>query len=333
MRRGSTRRVALRRPDLAPDGGRGGRAPVTTPIVIDCDPGHDDAIAILLALASPELELVGVTTVAGNQTLDKTTRNALATLEIAGRSDIPVAAGAESPLRRDLRTAAHVHGETGLDGPELPEPSARPVEAHAADFLAELIEPGVVLVPTAPLTNLALMLERHPDVPDRLERIVWMGGAIAEGNVTPAAEFNAFVDPEAAAAVFASGIPVTMIGLDVTHKALFTPAHAERLRDAGRTGRFVAELADFFLEFHRQRYRFDGAPIHDAMAVAHVIDPTLVETLECNISIETESQHCDGRTVVDRWLVTDLPRNARAGIDVDAQRFLELLVERIASLG
>jgi inosine-uridine nucleoside N-ribohydrolase len=176
------------------------------------------------------------------------------------------------------------------------------------------------------------MLERHPDVRDRVERIVWMGGAIAEGNVTPAAEFNAFVDPEAAAAVFGSGIDVTMIGLDVTHKALFDSSHAERLRGTGKAGKAVAELADFFLEFHRQRYRFDGAPIHDAMAVAHVIDPTLVTTLECNISIETESQFCDGRTVVDRWLVTDLPRNARAGIDVDADRFLELLVERIASL-
>ena len=159
-----------------------------------------------------------------------------------------------------------------------------------------------------------------------------MGGAIAEGNVTPAAEFNAFVDPEAAAAVFASGIPVTMIGLDVTHKALFGPAHAERLRDAGRAGRFVAELADFFLEFHRQRYRFDGAPIHDAMAVAHVIDPTLVETLNCNVEIETQSEFCDGRTVVDRWLVRDAPRNADVGIDVDAERFLDLLVSRIASL-
>jgi len=195
-----------------------------------------------------------------------------------------------------------------------------------------LIEPGVVLVPTGPLTNVALMLERHPDVRDRLERIVWMGGAIAEGNVTPAAEFNAFVDPEAAAAVFGSGIPVTMIGLDITHKALFGPAHAERLRDAGRAGRFVAELADFFLEFHRQRYRFDGAPIHDAMAVAHVIDPTLVETLSCNVEIETQSEFCDGRTVVDRWLVRDAPRNANVGIDVDAERFLELLVSRIASL-
>src|SRR6478735_6708568 len=303
MRRGSARRVALRRPDLAADGGGGGRAPVTTPIVIDCDPGHDDAIAILLALASPELELVGVTTVAGNQTLDKTTHNALVTLEIAGRSDIPVAAGAEAPLRRELRTAAHVHGETGLDGPELPEPSARPVEDHAADFLAELIEPGVVLVPTAPLTNLALMLERHPDVPDRLERIVWMGGAIAEGNITPAAEFNSFVDPEAAAAVFASGIPMTMVGLDVTHKALFTRTHAERLREAGRAGRFVAELSDFFQAFHEHSYGFDGSPIHDAMAVAHVIDPTLLTT-----------------------------RPANVGVDVDGERFLELLVSRIASL-
>jgi inosine-uridine nucleoside N-ribohydrolase len=160
-----------------------------------------------------------------------------------------------------------------------------------------------------------------------------MGGAIAEGNVTPAAEFNAYVDPEAAAIVFESGIDLTMIGLDVTHKALFDRSHAEQLRGAGKVGKAVAELADFFLEFHRQRYRFDGAPIHDAMAVAHVIDPTLVETLLCNISIETQSQLCDGRTVVDRWLVTDLPKNAHAGIDVDAQRFLQLLVDRIATLG
>jgi purine nucleosidase len=159
-----------------------------------------------------------------------------------------------------------------------------------------------------------------------------MGGAIAEGNVTPAAEFNAFVDPEAAAIVFASGIPVTMIGLDITHKALFDAGHAERLRGTGAAGRAVAELADFFLEFHRQRYRFDGAPIHDAMAVAQVIDPTLVETLHCNVAIETASEYCDGRTVVDRWLVTDRPRNAHVGIDVDAERFLELLVERISSL-
>jgi len=305
---------------------------VSTKIVIDCDPGHDDAIAILLALASPEVELTGVTTVAGNQTLDKTTRNALVTLEIAGRSDIPVAAGAEAPLRRELRTAAHVHGETGLDGPELHEPSSRPVGGPAADFLAELMEPGVVLVPTAPLTNVALLLERHPDVHERIERIVWMGGAIGEGNVTPAAEFNAFVDPEAAAAVFASGIPITMIGLDVTHKALFTREHAERLRSTGRAGRFVAELSDFFQQFHERSYGFGGSPIHDAMAIAHVIDPTLVTTRHANVAVETRSELCDGRTVVDLRGVTGREPNADVGVDVDVERFLELLVSRIASL-
>ncbi len=305
---------------------------MSVPIVIDCDPGHDDAIAILLALASPEVELVGVTTVAGNQTLDKTTRNALVTLELAGRSDIPVAAGADAPLRRPLRTAAHVHGESGLDGPELPEPSARPVDAHAADFLAELIDTGVVLVPTAPLTNLALMLDRHPDVRDRLERIVWMGGAIGEGNVTPAAEFNALVDPEAAAAVFGGGIPVTMIGLDITHRALFTRMHAEQVRGAGRAGRFVAELSDFFQGFHERSYGFDGSPIHDAMAVGHVIDPTLVETRHVNVVVETESEFCDGRTVVDLRGVSGRAPNAHVGVDVDAGRFLDLLVSRIASL-
>jgi inosine-uridine nucleoside N-ribohydrolase len=303
---------------------------MSTPIVIDCDPGHDDAIAILLALASPEVELRGITTVAGNQTLEKTTRNALKILELAGRTDIPVATGADRPLVRELRTAAHVHGESGLEGPDLPEPTTKVVDAHAADLLAELLEPGVVLVPTGPLTNVALLLERHPDV--KPERIVWMGGAIAEGNVTPAAEFNAFVDPEAAARVFASGIEVTLIGLDITHKALFTRAHADRLRGTGRAGKVVAELSDFFQIFHESRYRFDGSPIHDALAVAEVIDPSLVTTVECNVEIETASQWCDGRTVVDRWNVTDGPRNCRAGIDVDAERFLELLVERISAL-
>ena len=305
---------------------------MSIPIVIDCDPGHDDAIAILLSLASPEVELRGVTTVAGNQTLEKTTLNALKVLELGGRSDIPVAAGSDRPLRRELRTAAHVHGESGLDGPDLPEPSTAPVAAHAADFLAELLEPGVVLVPTGPLTNVALLLGRHPEVKERLDRIVWMGGAIGEGNVTPAAEFNALVDPEAAAVVFGSGVDVTMIGLDITHKALFTRAHADRLRGTGRVGRAVAELSDFFQRFHENRYGCDGSPIHDALAVAEVIDPTLVTTVDCNIEIETASQFCDGRTVVDRWHVTDRPRNARAGIDVEAERFLELLVERISAL-
>jgi pyrimidine-specific ribonucleoside hydrolase len=297
---------------------------VSTPIVMDCDPGHDDAIAILLALASPEVELRGLVTVAGNQTVDKTTRNALKVLELAGRADIPVVRGADAPLRRPLRTAAHVHGESGLDGPDLPEPRTAPATVDPAEWL----EPGVVLVPTGPLTNVARLVERGVAI----ERIVWMGGAIAEGNVTPAAEFNAFVDPEAAAIVFASGVPITMVGLDVTHMALFTRAHADRLRAAGRAGVVVAELSDFFQGFHERRYGFEGSPIHDAMAVAHVIDPTLLTTVRCNVEIETASQHCDGRTVVDRWLTIDEPRNADVGVDVDALRFLELLVERLATL-
>jgi inosine-uridine nucleoside N-ribohydrolase len=297
---------------------------VSVPIVIDCDPGHDDAMAILLALASPEVELIGVTAVAGNQTLDKTTRNALITLEIGGRSDVPVAAGAGAPLRRELRTAAHVHGETGLDGPQLPEPSARAVDADPGEWL----RPGVVLVATAPLTNVAGWLERGI----RPDRIVWMGGAIAEGNVTPAAEFNAFVDPEAAATVFASRIPITMVGLDVTHRALFTREHAERLRGAGRAGRFVAELSDFFQRFHESSYGFAGSPIHDAMAVAHVIDPTLLTTRHVNVAVETDSSYCDGRTVVDLRGVSGREPNAEVGVDVDAGRFLDLLVSRLASL-
>ncbi len=296
---------------------------MSTPIVIDCDPGHDDAIAILLALASPEVELRGIVAVAGNQTVDKTTRNALKVLELAGRTDVPVVRGADRPLKRVLRTAAHVHGESGLDGPDLPEPSAVPSTADPATWL----EPGVVLVATGPLTNVAHLLDRGVAI----ERIVWMGGAIAEGNVTPAAEFNAYVDPEAAAAVFRSGIPLTMVGLDVTHKALFTRAHADRLRGTGRVGKVVAELSDFFQIFHERRYGFDGSPIHDAMAVAEVVDPSLMESVLCNVEIETASQHCDGRTVVDRWLVTDGPRNARVGVDVDAPRFLDMLVERLST--
>jgi inosine-uridine nucleoside N-ribohydrolase len=304
---------------------------VTIPILIDCDPGHDDAIAILLALASPELELIGITTVAGNVELEKTTRNALKTLEVAGRTDVPVAVGSDAPLRRALRIAT-VHGPSGLDGPVLPEPSARPVAEHAVEFLAERIEPGVVLVPTGPLTNVALLLERHPDVAHRLDRIVWMGGAIAEGNVTPAAEFNAYVDPEAAARVFASGTDLTMIGLDVTHKALLTRAHAETLRPRGAAGRFVAELGDFFIPIHEHNYGFAGAPIHDAVAVAHVVDPTLLATVHTNVEIELASQWCDGRTVVDRWRSTDRAANAHVALDVDAPRFLDLLVGRIGSL-
>ena len=309
---------------------------MATPVLIDCDPGHDDAMALLLALASPELELLGVTTVHGNQTLVKTTANALRVLEFAGRGDLPVAAGADRPLVREARVAEHVHGETGLDGPDLPPPAGAPVSAHAVDFLADRLRAAgrpVTLVPTGPLTNIGLLLARHPDVAADIERIVLMGGAIAEGNITPAAEFNIWVDPEAAARVFASGIDVTMVGLDVTHRALMTPEHAERLRAAGRVGAMVAELWAFYHRFHARVYEFPGTPVHDALAVAHVVCGDLLTTKHRNVEIDCFSELCRGRTVVDLWQISGRPANAHVGVEVDGPAFLDLLVERIGSLG
>ncbi len=295
-------------------------------IVLDCDPGHDDAIALLLALASPEVELLGVTTVHGNQTVDKTTENALRVLELAGRADVPVARGADRPLVRELHVAAHVHGESGLDGPHLPAATARPVEQDADDFLVELVDGDVTLVAVGPLTNVAQALARGL----RPERIVLTGGAIAEGNMTPAAEFNIWADPEAAQAVFEAGVPVTMIGLDVTHAALLTPVWAERFRATGRIGVFVAELVEFFKLYHAHTYGWDGAPIHDAVALAHAFRPGLVTTERMNVEIELESELTRGRTVADRWHRTDRPENALVGVGIDADGFLGLLLERIA---
>jgi pyrimidine-specific ribonucleoside hydrolase len=304
---------------------------MATSILLDCDPGHDDAIALLLALASPELELLGVTTVAGNQTLEKTTANAIRVLDFVGRGDIPVAAGAAAPLVREPFVAVHVHGESGLDGPDLPPPRREPLQQHAVDFIAEQIRArngAVTLVPTGPLTNVAWLLALHPDA--RPERIVLMGGAIAEGNVTPAAEFNIWADPEAAARVFASGIDLTMVGLDVTHKALFTPAHEQRLE--GRVGEMVRALLQFYGEFHRRQYGWDGSPIHDAVAVAHVARPDLLETAERAVKVDTGPELSRGRTYVDLWRRMGWEPNAHVSLDIDRNAFLDLLVERLNSL-
>jgi inosine-uridine nucleoside N-ribohydrolase len=307
---------------------------VATPILLDCDPGHDDAIALLLALASPELDLLGVTTTYGNQTLEKTTTNALRVLELVGRTDVPVAAGSDRPLTRPLVVAAHVHGESGLDGPSLPEAQGAPASDDALTFVAEHLESAsapVTIVATGPLTNVARYLEKHGS--RGIDRIVLMGGAIAEGNFTPAAEFNVWCDPEAAAAVFASGLDVTMMGLDVTHQALLGPEVEARLRDAGRIGAFVADLNVFFTRYHSETYGWDGAPIHDAVAVAYVIRPNLVETRHRNVQVEVESELCRGRTVVDVWRRTDHEPNTQVGVRLDADAFFDLLVERIGSLG
>jgi inosine-uridine nucleoside N-ribohydrolase len=307
---------------------------VPIPILLDCDPGHDDAMAILLALASPELEVTALTTVAGNQTIEKVTANAVKVLDVAGAGHVPVGRGADRPLLGTLPVvASDVHGETGLDGPDLPPPSRGPERGHAVELLAaKLRERPHVLVATGPLTNVALLLALHPELEDRIERVVVMGGAIAEGNVTPAAEFNIWVDPEAAARVFGSGLDVTMVGLDVTHKALLTPAHAEALRATGRAGAVVADLLAFYLRFHEQIYAFDGAPVHDAMAVAQVIDPGLLTTEHRAVEIDTGSGPSRGRTLVDLWRRTGRDPGAHVAVDVDAARFLELLTSRIGSL-
>ena len=305
-----------------------------TPIILDCDPGHDDAIALLLALGSPELELLGITTTYGNQTLEKTTANTLRVLELAGRTDVSVAAGAAGPLTRPLVVAAHVHGESGLDGPTLPPPTTEPVSRDAVAWIAGAVadaEGPVTLVPTGPLTNVARYLQAHGT--DGIGRIVLMGGAIAEGNMTPAAEFNIWADPEAAQLVFDTELDVTMIGLDVTHKAVTGVEVQRRLRKSGSIGIFVAELVEFFTVYHRQTYGWDGAPIHDAVAVAHLLRPDLVETKLRNVAVELESELCRGRTVVDLWLRTDRPANAHVGVDLDTRAFFDLLVERIATLG
>jgi inosine-uridine nucleoside N-ribohydrolase len=275
-------------------------------LIHDCDPGHDDAVALLLALASPEAALVGVTTVAGNQTVEKTTANALRILEFAGR------------------------GETGLDGPELPQATGTPVGQHAVDFLAAHAG-GRTLVATGPLTNLGLLLALHPTV--RPKRIVLMGGAIGEGNTTPAAEFNVWADPEAARRVLESGLDVTMVGLDVTHRAVVTPAVAEELRAAGRAGKLVAELVDFYSRFHRRRYpELGGSPLHDPVALAYALRPELLEVRPARVEVDCSWGAGRGRTNVDLRGRGGEP-NAAVAVGIDAEAFVRLLVERIASLG
>jgi purine nucleosidase/pyrimidine-specific ribonucleoside hydrolase len=314
--------------------------PAPTPIILDCDPGHDDALALLLALARPEVELLGVTTVAGNATLENTTRNALSVLTLIGRTDVPVAAGADRPLRRPLVTAAHVHGSSGLEGAELPAPAVEPVAEDAADFIARHVAASsrpVTLVPTGPLTNIATFAARHPRQLERVAHICLMGGSMGEGNITPAAEFNIWVDPEAAAAVFACGRPVTMIGLDVTHQAIVTLDDAARMeRGGGRTGRVFADLLRYFARFHARRYGWAGSPIHDAVAVAHVLDVGLVQTGRGRVEVEVDAEATRGRTVVE---LTDSdrlgdrsgrPANVEVGISIDRPRFVEMLLEAVA---
>lgn len=308
-------------------------------IIIDTDPGQDDAVAILLALASPqEIEVLAITAVAGNVPLPLTQKNARIVCELAGRPDIPVHAGCDAPMKRPLVTAEYVHGKTGLDGPVLPDPVMPLADQHAVEMIIDTLRahaPGTItLCPLGPLTNIATAFERAPDIVERVQEIVLMGGAYFEvGNVTPAAEFNIYVDPDAARIVFASGAPITVMPLDVTHKALVTQERNDAFRALGnRTGIAVAEMTEFFERYDREKYGSLGAPLHDPCVTAYLIRPELFTGRHVNVEIETRSELTLGMTVADWWGVTDRAPNATFMGDIDADGFFALLTQRLALL-
>ena len=307
------------------------------PFILDCDPGHDDALALVVGLARPELELVAVTTVAGNAGLPETTRNALRVLTLLGRTDIPVAAGAVGPLLRPLHVADNVHGASGLEGADLPEPAFAPRPEGAIELIRTVLEASsepVTIAAVGPLTNIALLVRMYPELVERIASIRVMGGAITEGNSTASAEFNIWQDPEAARIVFDCGRPVTLMTLDTTHQALFRAADVERLERLGtRVATVFADLLRFFGRFHAQRYGWDGSPIHDAVTVAHLAMPDLVRTVPYRVDVETTSELTRGRTVVDLYAQTGRPPNVDVGRDIDRERFVDLLIEAVAAVG
>ncbi|UJW75864.1 nucleoside hydrolase [Rhizobium sp. SL42] len=308
-------------------------------IIIDTDPGQDDAAALMLAFASPaELEVLGVTTVAGNVPLSWTSRNARIVCELCGRPDVAVFAGADRPMQRKLVTAEHVHGKTGLDGADLPEPTMPLQEQHAVDFIIETLrreEPGTVTLCTlGALTNIGLALQKAPDIAPRVRELVMMGGGFFEGgNITPAAEFNIYVDPHAAAAVLAAGIPVVMMPLDVTHQLLTRKTRVARIADIGTpVAKAMVGWLEFFERFDEEKYGSDGGPLHDPTVIAYLLKPELFSGRHCNVEIEVESELTMGMTVVDWWRVSGRTPNAQVMRNVDADGFFDLLVERFARL-
>lgn len=304
-------------------------------IILDCDPGHDDAVALLLAARHPAIELLAVTTVAGNQSVDKTTRNALKVLSLANLRHIPVARGMDRPLVRPAKHAPDIHGASGMDGPSVPDPDFEPLATHAVDLLIELLlnsDGDITLVPTGPLTNIAAAMRKQPAILPKIKAISLMGGAIGLGNVTPKAEFNIYADPEAAAIVFASGRPLTVSTLEVTHQALATEEVVARLRSANRrVASFVAELLVFFAETYHTIFGFTAPPLHDPCAVAAVIEPDILKADMMHVEIETTGTRTTGSMVCDVHHVLNLPPNARVGYGLEVERFWEMVLETILS--
>ena len=313
---------------------------MTTPVIIDCDPGQDDAINLLLALSAPDVfDVLGITTVAGNVPLELTERNARQMCDIAGRTDVPVFAGCDRPLERPLMTAEKVHGKTGIDGVDLVEPDTPLQDRHAVDFIADTLRQSegasVTLVPTGPLTNIAAVFQREPALADNVGEIVLMGGAMREGgNHSPSAEFNMLVDPHAADIVFRCGRPITVMGLDVTHQVLATADRRDRIRQIdNEAGRATAGMLDFFNRHDTVKYGSLGAPLHDPCTIAWLLAPELFQTKSCNLAVETTSELTMGHTAVDFWHVTDRPHNVEWAYEVNADGFYELLTERLESYG
>jgi purine nucleosidase len=308
------------------------------PVILDCDPGHDDMVAIMLAASHPAIDLLAITTVAGNGTLERTTRNARATCALAGIRGVPIAAGAPGPLVGSLHTAPTVHGESALDGAELPSGDDVPLAPeHAVVLMARLLRESaqpVTLIPVGPLTNVALLLSLHPELADRIAEIVVMGGSMSAGNVTPFAEFNIWVDPEAADVVFTSGVPVTLCGLDVTHQALATPEVLDRIGSLGTpVATTVVDLLGFFRDRYREIWGLDSPPVHDPVAVARVIDQTVVEVEDAHVAIELTGTHTRGSTVCDRHGVLGRAPNAKVATALDAPRFWELVIGAVERCG
>ncbi len=313
---------------------------MTRKIIIDCDPGQDDAVALLLAFASPdELEILGITAVGGNVPLQLTQRNARMMCDLAGMQHIPVFAGCAEPLERPLLTAEAIHGTTGINGVDVFEPETALQPQHAVDFIVETLlaaeESSVTLVPTGPLTNIATAIQREPGILPSIERIVPMGGAMREGgNSTPSAEFNILVDPQAADIVFRCGRPITAMGLDVTHQVLSTPERVQRIRALGNpVATATADMLNFFDRYDTKKYGSEGAPLHDPCTIAWLLWPEIFEGKDCNISIETESELTLGHTAVDFWNVTDKPVNTTWVYGIDAPAFYDRLVERLDRFG